>query len=384
MDNLNATMTNQKGSQVSQENTMPPRKHMPIKKLFLLFLLLVTLFFGITSIASLFSDRQNSQSGVSRLIGSSNTDVSTISPTPLPFKEMTIPYLREREYKSTLGELTTAQSGGSYTAYLTYYDSDGLRVNALLTRPDGEMPEGGWPAIVFVHGYIPPTLYETNGQAYSAYVDYLASRGFVVFKIDLRGHGNSEGEPGGGYYGSDYVIDALNARAALKSTDFVNTEKIGMWGHSMAGNVLMRGMAVQPDIPAINIWAGAVYSYLDQRKYGIQDNSYRPPTDNTQRLNRRRELFEKVGSPSAASPFWQQVAPTNYLNDLKGAIEIHHAVNDDVVNIGYSRDLLTLLNKTSVAHGLYEYPSGGHNIDGASFTLAMERTAAFFEKYLKN
>ena len=225
-------------------------------------------------------------------------------------------------------------------------------------------------------------MYETTGQ-YADYVDYLARNGFVVFKIDLRGHGNSEGEAGGGYYGSDYVVDTLNARAALESSDFVNPKNIGLWGHSMAGNIVLRSMAARPEIPAGVIWAGAVYTYVDMAKYGIQDNSYRPPITNTQRQRARRELFEKYGSPSAQSSFWRLVAPTTYLNDLKGAIQLNHAVDDDVVNVGYSRDLVELLDRTSVPHEIKEYDSGGHNISGQNFALAMENTVNFFKKYLK-
>jgi dipeptidyl aminopeptidase/acylaminoacyl peptidase len=310
------------------------------------------------------------------------TALGVPTPTPMPFREMTVPYLRERKYESSLGNLEIVNSNGNYTSYLTSYDSDGLKINALLTKPAGEEPPAGWPAIVFIHGYIPPTLYQTIGPQYTDYVDYLARNGFVVMKIDLRGHGESEGTPGGGYYGSDYIIDALNAYAALQSSPFIDSRAIGMWGHSMSGNILMRSMAAKTDIPAIVIWAGAVYSYEDQRKYGIDDNSYRPPMNDTARQQKRRELFEKHGSPSAQSVFWQQVAPTNYLSDIKGAIEIHHAVDDDVVNVGYSRDLIALLDKTSVPHELYEYPTGGHNLTGVSFNLAMQRTVDFFKKYL--
>lgn len=304
------------------------------------------------------------------------------TPTPLAFEEMTIPYLRQQEYKSSLGELNKVSENSTYTTYLTNYSSDGLKINGLLTIPNGSKPEKGWPAIVFVHGYIPPTLYRTLDR-YNDYIDYLARNGFVVFKIDLRGHGDSEGSPGGGYFGSDYIVDTMNAYAALKSSDFVNPKAIGLWGHSMAGNILMRSFAANPDIPAVVIWAGAVYSYLDRDKYGINDNSYRPPGITNANQNRRQMLFEKHGSPSATSIFWQQVAPTNYLNDLKGAIQIHHAVDDTVVSVGYSRDLISLLDKTNVVHELWEYPSGGHNITGSSFGLAMNRTVEFFRKYLK-
>lgn len=306
-----------------------------------------------------------------------------VTPTPFPFQDMTVPFLRNRTYTSSLNEREVAYQGSNYTAYLSSYDSDGFRVNGLLTVPTGEEPEGGWPAIVFIHGYIPPTQYQTTGQ-YADYVDYLARNGFVVFKIDLRGHGNSEGEAGGGYYGSDYIVDVLNARAALASSGFVNPQEIGLWGHSMAGNVSMRAFAAQPDIPAVVIWAGAVYTYEDMQKYGIDDNSYRPPQQTTERQRKRQQLREAYGDPDPNHAFWKQVIPTNYLQDLKGAIEIHHAVDDDVVNVGYSRDLMTLLDKTQVPHELHEYQSGGHNINGTSFNEAMARTVDFYKKHLTN
>jgi dipeptidyl aminopeptidase/acylaminoacyl peptidase len=371
-----------------QENTLPitslpeqppvilPKK--TNKKLFIIIGVLVGLLLTVLAVI-IFSISE-------KRVGSKPLQIVSVlspSPTPFPFIELTVPYLREREYKSSLASLEPYSQNGSYSSYLTSYDSDGFKINALLTQPTGEKPKDGWPAIIFIHGYIPPTLYTTT-ERYTDHVDYLARNGFVVFKIDLRGHGDSEGTPGGGYFGSDYIVDALNAYAALQSTDFVKPDAIGMWGHSMAGNILLRSHVVNPDMPAIVIWAGAVYSYTDRDKYGINDNSYRPPAPSTTTPNRRQELMQKHGSPSANSEFWKQVIPTNYLSDIKGAIQINHAVNDDVVNIGYSRDLTALLDKTSVPHELWEYPSGGHNIDGVSFNQAMAHTVAFFKKYLSS
>lgn len=305
------------------------------------------------------------------------------SPTPMPFFEMTIPYLRQRQYKSELGGRTLLSNGSSYRSYLTSYTSDGLKINALLTIPNTERPIAGHPAIVFVHGYIPPTLYETNGTAYSSYIDYFARSGYVVLKIDLRGHGNSEGEPGGGYYGSDYVVDTLNAYAALSSFDEVNPSKIGMWGHSMAGNILLRSAAIKQNIPAVDIWGGAVFTYSDRLKYGINDNSYRPPMTQNNTRRRRDDLVKTYGDFTENSSFWSQVAPTNYLKDIKGAIQLDHAVDDATVNIGYSRDLAVLLEKSGVNYTLNEYPSGGHDIEGVNFSVAMQNAVALFDKYLK-
>ncbi len=298
-----------------------------------------------------------------------------------PFQELTIPYLRSRTYSSSLGNLEKLADNSTYTSYLTSYTSDGLKINGLLTIPKGTTPNGGWPAIVFVHGYIAPTLYQTT-KNYIAYVDYLAKSGFVVFKIDLRGHGTSEGEASGAYYSSDYVIDTLNAYSALQTADFVNKNAIGLWGHSMAGNIVFRSFAAQPDIPAVVIWAGAGYTYTDLQTYAIHDNSYRPPQQNSEIQRKRNELRKVYGDFNPTSAFWQLVPAANYLTDLKGVVQINHAVDDPVVGINYSRNLDSLLDKTNVVHEFYEYPSGGHNITGASFTLAMQRTVEFFSRKL--
>lgn len=314
------------------------------------------------------------QSVVSHLIASP-------VPSPVPFEEMTIPFLRRREFSSTLGELRQVGKNSNYTSYLTSYDSDGLRINALLTEPVGERPANGWPAIVFIHGYIPPEQYRTQ-EKYVEYVHFLARNGFVVFKIDLRGHGDSEGEPGGAYYSSDYVIDALNARAALQRAPQVDPQKIGFWGHSMAGNVVLRTLASKPEIPAAVIWAGAGFSYEDLQEFGIDDNSYRPPSVTSDRQRKRQELYDQHGRFDPQSPFWSTVVPTNYLNDLTGALELHHAKNDDVVGIEYSQNLSKLLEEAGAEHEFFEYEQGGHNINNPSFTPAMQRTVEFFKKHL--
>lgn len=310
------------------------------------------------------------------------------TPTPMPAYDLTIPYLRSRTYTSALGKLEKANDYQTYTSYVTNYSSDGLTINALLTKPNGIPPAGGWPAIVFVHGYIPPNQYQTLGQPYSAYVDYLARNGFVVFKIDLRGHGDSQGQARGGYYSSDYVIDTLHAYAALETSGFVNPKKIGLWGHSMAGNTLLRAFAVHPTIPAVVIWAGAGYTYVDLAEYGLHDPSYQPqprPTGSTgsagvRNTNQARQIY---GDPRNGNPFWKLVAATNYLNDLRGAIQLNQATDDETASIKYNQNLHTLLNATSVIHEFNEFPAGGHNITGEYFTAAMTKTVVFFNTYLK-
>lgn len=360
---------------INEEDMNQPNK--PSNQFLKIVGIVLLVSFGIL-IYILYSNREK----ITQDVKDTSTISGVIKPTPMPFEEITIPALREREYDSNLGERTQYLQNGTFTSYVTNYDSDGLRVNGLLTIPNGEKPVGGWPAIVFVHGYIPPFQYKTT-EKYVDYVNYLAQSGFVVFKIDLRGHGDSEGAAGGGYYGADYVIDTLNARAALQKADFVNPQKIGLWGHSMAGNAVMRSLAVKPEIPAAVIWAGAVYTYEDMAKYRINDTSYQRPPEGTQPTRSRQQIRDEYGDPDLTIPFWKQMAPVTYLSDLQGAVQLNHAVNDDVVNIGYSRDLAMYLKEEDIPYELHEYPSGGHNITGASFNAAMANTVKFFNTYLQ-
>jgi dipeptidyl aminopeptidase/acylaminoacyl peptidase len=312
----------------------------------------------------------------------SDSSVSDTNNSQNLFSELTIPTLRERTYESSLGEMTERSKNNNYTTYLTSYVSDGLRINALLTKPSGDQPAEGWPAIVFVHGYIPPANYKTE-EKYVDYINYLAKNGFVVFKIDLRGHGKSEGEATGSYYSAGYVIDTLNAIAALQASDFVKKDAIGLWGHSMSGNITLRSSAAKKDIPALVVWAGAGFSYQDLRDYGLNDNSYRQPNQNNRPSSTRQKLFDSFGQFDQNNSFWKLVAPTNFLSDIDTAIQLHHGDKDPVVSIKYSQDLNRILDQTSLEHEFYTYETSDHNIGGANFGSAMQRTVDFYKKHLK-
>lgn len=306
---------------------------------------------------------------------------------PAPFfeigNELTIAALLQREIEGS--EIIIEQrleDGATYARYIASYLSEGNKIYGLLTAPFGEAPEGGHKAIVFKHGYIPPNQYRTT-ERYVAYVDALARAGFVVFKIDLRGFGNSEGEPTGAYFSPAYSIDAIAAFKSLQTLDNVDPDGIGLWGHSMAGNVTLRAMLVEPAIQAGVIWAGAVYSYDDFTRYSIEDPSYNPSAAVTtagQRIG--RQIRETYGPPNTAEPFWKAVSLTEHIELLEAPLQLHHARNDDVVTIDYARDLAAVLNVANKVYELYEYDGGGHNISSPAFAEAMQRTIAFFQEHL--
>lgn len=297
--------------------------------------------------------------------------------------DLTIAALLELEIEGS--EITFEErlaDGANYTRYIASYISEGNRIYGLLTIPKGDVPPGGFKAIVFNHGFIPPQSYRTT-ERYVAYVDTLARHGFVVFKIDMRGHGNSEGEPTGSYFSPAYTIDAIAALKSLQTLEYVDPDGIGMWGHSMAGNLVLRAMLIEPAIKAGVIWAGAVYSYDDYTAYRISDPSSRGAAQAESPSRRRgRELREAYGDPDTSVPFWRAVSLTEHIELLQSPLQIHHAVDDTVVNIGYSRGLAAALLENGKIYEYYEYAGGGHDINSPYFEQAMLRTVEFFRKYL--
>ena len=185
---------------------------------------------------------------------------ATATPTPTPHP-LTIQSMRERTYPgSDITIEETLQPGSNYSRYRASYLSEGLKIYALLTVPNGEKPATGWPVIIFNHGFIPPDVYRTT-ERYVAYVDWLARNGYIVLRSDYRGHDQSEGEARGAYGAPDYTVDVMNALASMEKYPEADPNRIGMWGHSMGGYITLRSMVITNTIKAGVIWAGVVGPY---------------------------------------------------------------------------------------------------------------------------
>jgi dipeptidyl aminopeptidase/acylaminoacyl peptidase len=267
---------------------------------------------------------------------------------------------------------------------LASYLSDGLKIFALLTVPKAGPPAGGYPAIVFNHGYIPPEQYKPT-EKYVAYVEAMASRGYVVFRPDYRGNGESEGRPEGAYYSPAYATDVLNALASIKKYDQVDPDKIGMWGHSMGGNITLRDMVVRPDeVKAAVIWAGVVGSYEDLMYNWQRKVPFKPSPKEMELRNRYRQMImDTYGDPKANPQFWNSIDPVAFVSEIKTPVQLHHGTADPEVPLLFSENLYNKLTAAGKTVEFYTYTGADHNISGKSFSQAMTRTVEFFDSYLK-
>jgi dipeptidyl aminopeptidase/acylaminoacyl peptidase len=295
--------------------------------------------------------------------------------------------MRQQTYPGS--EITieeTLRPGSNYDRYIASYLSEGLKIYALLTIPRGQKPEGGWPVIFFNHGYIPPELYRTT-ERYVDYVDAFARSGYIVFRSDYRGHGNSEGEAISNYGAPAYTIDVLNAVAAIKGFPDADPDRIGMWGHSMGGGITLRAMVTTSDIKAGVIWAGTVASYADlfERRWGLGAGGNSPlPTlePNSRRWHWLPDMLDMYGSPEENPAFYAAISPNTYLSDLSGPIQLHHGTADSSVPVEYSETLETQIQAAGKPVELFVYEGDNHNIS-ANFRTAMARSIQFFDTYVK-
>ncbi len=272
----------------------------------------------------------------------------------------------------------------NYHKYIVSYISDGLKIYALLTVPTGQKPSGGWPVIIFNHGYLAPQTYQTNpsvGQ-YASYYPKISEAGFIVLKPDYRGNGNSQGQPEGAYYSPAYATDVLNAVSSIKQYKDANPNKIGMWGHSMGGNITLRNLVVDSkDIKVAVIWGGVVGSYIQLQNW--HDPSYHPSAyELSLRYRYRADLVQKYGTPQSNPTFWNQLDPTAFISDIKAPIQLHFGTADEEVPPDFSTSLFDKLKSAGKTAEIYSYPGDNHNISG-NFNTAMQRSIDFFNKYLK-
>ncbi len=296
---------------------------------------------------------------------------------------MSIQALRNGQYPgSDIVIEKELERGANYSRYYASYLSEGLKIYALLTVPDGEPPAGGWPAIVFNHGYIPPDVYKTT-ERYIAYVDQLARNGYIVFRIDYRGHDQSEGVATGAYGNPGYAIDVLNAVASIKRFPQANPEKIGMWGHSMGGYLTLRAMVVSPDVKVGVIWAGVVGSYEDLLYNWRRTNPGVTPSPSSTGRGWRGGWVEQYGTPEENPAFWNSISSNSYLADLSGPIQLHHGTADADVPLLFSETLWQQIINVGGYVELYKYEGDNHNISN-NFSTAMSRTIEFYDRYLKN
>lgn len=282
--------------------------------------------------------------------------------------DVTLPRLAEQTF--TAGEIKTTRvltETDAFTTSLITYTSDGIEVTGLLNVPRGAGP---FPAVVLVHGYVPPSQYIRGLDAQGPAED-LAANGYITLVPDLRGY--EESGRGMNLFLAGFIADAINAGQALRLDPRVDKEHIGIWGHSMGGGVANRVMVVSDVFAAVVLYAPISANMEDM----FMDPFGGEPQGVTE------ELVQSVITALDTPGFRMQISPINYLKQTSAPVSIHVGTADKVTPQEWSRAIRDGLKQANKQVEYFDYQGQGHSFTGSAVPEFYNRVLTFFDKHLK-
>lgn len=130
---------------------------------------------------------------------------------------------------------------------VSYENFNGIPVRAKLLKPVAASPDNPFPGVIYIHGY------QNNRETSDAYAIEMTRRGFVVLEIDAIGRGNS-GQPND--IDAPDFDDTYGGRTSfeyLKSLPFVDTDSVGLMGHSLGAEMVYTIAQADPSVKGLVI-----------------------------------------------------------------------------------------------------------------------------------
>lgn len=310
----------------------------------------------------------------------------TPTPTPHPLADFTIDGLRARKYPGgTITIRSVLTTTATFTSYYIDYPSDGLTITGVMQIPKGE---GSFPVVVLNHGYIAPEDYRPGSDTWRA-AGYLNKAGYLTIAPDFRGWGESDA--GNSFFSTGQVIDTLNAISSLSSIPQADTERIGVWGHSMGGGIALKAVTVDPRIKAAVLYAPVSANdaeILERWGPGCSDSQLYKLAEacgGAEAVSQTIEpkLFMAYANAIYNPDFLAQVSPINYVDLIAAPVQIHVGTADTRTPPAWAASIYETLVNAGKPATYYTYPQQQHAFKDESWTLFMERTVIFFDNYLR-
>lgn len=273
--------------------------------------------------------------------------VEEVAPQISPYS---LEALAEREYG--LGELTIEypwHNEAEFTRYYITYDSDNLTIHGYVNIPKGKGP---FPVVIALHGYIPPSEYQTLDYS-TRYADAIAQNGYIVLHPNMRNFPPSDSPGRTRDFQAGYVVDVMNLLAYVKKEagqkgsifEAADLSRMGIWGHSLGGGVALRMTNLVPEIKATVLYGAVSQRYTnDAAGFSVYD-----------------------------------------LSATDAAYSVHHGTADPTVSVAWSEQLCKQLEEAGREHECFFYEDAPHTFirQGNDDPLFIRRTVDFFNKWVK-
>lgn len=296
------------------------------------------------------------------------------------FEPYSFESLKKQTYAGSEIEIDKAlEEGDEVTSYLFFYTVRGKKVSGMLHIPT---KSGTYPVIVMARGFVDRGVYET-GTGTKRAGSYFASSGYITIAPDFLGYGSSDK----GYNDSledrfmtyttvlELIASVKNLQPALEKAEIrditVQPDKIGLWGHSNGGHIVLSVLEISgASYPAV-LWAPVSkpfpYSIL---YYTDEYDDY-------------GKALRKVVADFEVEYDSDKFSQSAYIDWLRAPIELHQGTADDAVPVGWSDELYNTLKEKDLEIEYFTYPGADHNLAPNGWDTAVERNVSFYDKWLK-
>jgi dipeptidyl-peptidase-4 len=228
------------------------------------------------------------------------------------------------------------------TGFGTLQAEDGQKLYYRMLKPADFDADKRYPVIVYVYGG-PMGQSVTNTWA-ANFNEILARNGFIVFTVDNRGtgfRGTAFDAPLYLRMGDVEVRDQMVGIDYLKTLDFVDAEKIGIWGWSYGGYMTLMSLFTRPDVFAAGVSGAPVTDWT------LYDTHYT-----------ERYLSTPQGNPDG----YEDSSVFPYAKDLDAPLLLIHGMADDNVLFTNSTKLMKTLQNDGRPFDLMTYPGSKHGL----------------------
>jgi dipeptidyl-peptidase-4 len=268
--------------------------------------------------------------------------------------------------KESLNSMLDSLRETPATEFFTVKTRDKVEMDGWMVKPENFDPEKKYPVVFFVYTE-PAGANVTDAYGVSdnqLYAGNMAEDGYIYISIDNRGTPVPKGrEWRKSIYrkiGQINIHDQAMAAEEILKWDFVDPERIAVWGWSGGGTATLNLMFQYPEIYKTGIAIAAVANQL------TYDNIY-------------QERF--MGLPQENMEDFVNGSPITYAKNLTGNLLIIHGTGDDNVHYQNVEMLINELVKHNKQFQVMPYPNRTHGIYEGEGTLS--HLVTLYTSYLK-
>ena len=216
-----------------------------------------------------------------------------------------------------------------------------------MVKPTNFDPAKKYPVLFCNYGGPGSQQVANRYGAVSMWHQMLAQRGYVVVSVDNTGTGYRGEEFKKKTYlrlGQLEIEDQIDAAKYIGNMSFIDKSNIGHYGWSFGGFMSSLAITKGADVFSAAVAVAPVTSWK------FYDNIY------TERFMR---------TPKENPGGYNETAPINYVDRIKGKYLLVHGTADDNVHFQNSAQMITALVKANVDFETMYYPNKNHSINGS-------------------